>query len=383
MKFVFLLLSTCFICQFSWSQATKDSTAASDSALLKQIEEQMNNNQPPATPPTQQVRSSLTFNPDLGVIGDFQGSYTSQGNKNFDLYLNETELSLQAAVDPYIRADFFLTLGRDPVTGKYGAAVEEGYLTTLSLPARLQLKAGKFRQAVGRINSMHPHALPFIDMPNAFVNYFGEEGLNDEGISLSWLLPNKKFYQEAIFQLTSGFSESPAFARSAGNHLIYLGHLKNFFTLTDNATLELGLTGISGPNDSARTTNIAAADLTYKWKPVQLNTYHSLTWQSEFFYSNAGMPGNIGSQNSFGLYSYLQYQLASRWFLTGRYDYAQKPYDNSIVENAFSLTGGWYATEFSKMELEAKTTSSNVQSSYFQAWLRWIFVIGAHGAHQY
>lgn len=383
MKLAFLFLSTCFICQLSWSQVTKDSTAASDSALLKQIEAQMNNNQPPATPPTQQVRSSLTFNPDLGVIGDFQGSYTSQGNKNFDLYLNETELSLQAAVDPYIRADFFLTLGRDPVTGKYGAAVEEGYLTTLSLPARLQLKAGKFRQAVGRINSMHPHALPFIDMPNAFVNYFGEEGLNDEGISLSWLLPNKKFYQEAIFQLTSGFSESPAFARSAGNHFIYLGHLKNFFTLTDNATLELGVTGISGPNDSARTTNIAAADLTYKWKPVQLNTYHSLTWQSEFFYSNAGMPGNIGSQNSFGLYSYLQYQLASRWFLTGRYDYAQKPYDNSIVENAFSLTGGWYATEFSKMELEAKTTSSNVQSSYFQAWLRWIFVIGAHGAHQY
>jgi hypothetical protein len=383
MRFAFLFLTMCFIYQLSWSQVIKDSTALSDSALLKQIEAQMNNNQPPPTPPTQQVRSSLTFNPDLGVIGDFQGSYTSQGKKNVDLYLNETELSLQAAVDPYIRADFFLTLGRDPVTGKYGAAVEEGYLTTLSLPGRLQLKAGKFRQAVGRINSIHPHALPFIDMPNAFVNYFGEEGLNDEGVSLSWLLPNKKFYQEAIFQLTSGFSESPAFARSAGNHFIYLGHLKNFFTLTDNATLELGLTGISGPNDSARTTNIAAADVTYKWKPVQLNTYHSLTWQSEFFYSNAGMPGNIGSQNSFGLYSYLQYQLASRWFLTGRYDYAQKPYDNNIVENAFSLTGGWYATEFSKMELEAKATSSNVQSSYFQAWLRWIFVIGAHGAHQY
>jgi hypothetical protein len=383
MRFAFLFLTMCFIYQLSWSQVIKDSTALSDSALLKQIEAQMNNNQPPPTPPTQQVRSSLTFNPDLGVIGDFQGAYTSQGKKNVDLYLNETELSLQAAVDPYIRADFFLTLGRDPVTGKYGAAVEEGYLTTLSLPGRLQLKAGKFRQAVGRINSIHPHALPFIDMPNAFVNYFGEEGLNDEGVSLSWLLPNKKFYQEAIFQLTSGFSESPAFARSAGNHFIYLGHLKNFFTLTDNATLELGLTGISGPNDSARTTNIAAADVTYKWKPVQLNTYHSLTWQSEFFYSNAGMPGNIGSQNSFGLYSYLQYQLASRWFLTGRYDYAQKPYDNNIVENAFSLTGGWYATEFSKMELEAKATSSNVQSSYFQAWLRWIFVIGAHGAHQY
>ena len=75
------------------------------------------------------------------------------------MYLNETEISLQATVDPYARADFFVSFGRDPVTGKYGATVEEGYLTTLSLPAKLQLKAGKFREAVGRINPTHPHAL--------------------------------------------------------------------------------------------------------------------------------------------------------------------------------------------------------------------------------
>jgi hypothetical protein len=289
---------------------------------------------------------------------------------------------LQAAVDPYLRADFFLTFGRDPETGKYGAAVEEGYLTTQSLPAGLQLKAGKFREAVGRINAIHPHALPFIDMPNAYVNYFGEEGLNDEGISLSWLVPTKKVYQELIFQLTSGYSESPAFARSASNRLMYLSHLKNFFTLNDNATLELGITGISGPNDSARVTNMASADLTYKWKPVKMNTYRSLTWQSEFYYGSAGMP-DAKPKKSFGLYSFVQYQLAKRWFLTGRYDYAQKPYAKTTVENAYSLTGGWYATEFSKLEFEAKATDINTGPSFYQAWLRWIFVIGAHGAHQY
>jgi hypothetical protein len=89
------------------------------------------------------------------------------------------------------------------------------------------------------------------------------------------------------------------------------------------------------------------------------------------------------SVNSFGLYSFLQYQLAKRWFLTGRYDYAQKPYDKNIVEQAYSLTAGWYATEFSKIELEGKTTDDNIEKRYYQAWLRWIFVIGAHGAHQY
>src|SRR5215467_11551818 len=195
------------------AQVPADSTAA-DSALLKQIEQQMQGTPQPTAQPSQQGRSGLTFNPDIGVIGDFQGSYISKGKRNFDAYLNETEVSLQATVDPYLRGDFFVSFGRDPVTGKYGVEVEEGYLTTLSLPAQLQLKLGKFREAVGRINSTHPHALPFIDLPNAYVNSFGEEGLNDEGISLSWLVPNKAFYQELVFQTTSGYTDAPSFSRS-------------------------------------------------------------------------------------------------------------------------------------------------------------------------
>jgi hypothetical protein len=374
------VLGAIVLSKISAAQVPADSTAA-DSILLKQIEQQMQGNAQ-SQPQPQQTRSTLSFNPDIGVIGDFQGSYISRGKRNFNAYLNETEISLQATVDPYVRADFFLSFARDPETGKYGAEVEEGYLTTLSLPAQLQLKLGKFREAVGRINPTHPHALPFIDLPNAYVNYFGEEGLNDEGLSLSWLVPNKKFYQELVFQATSGLSESPSFFRRETNRFIYLGHLKNFFTLSDDATLELGFTGITGPNDSSRTTSIGAADLTYKWKPVKMNTYRSLTWQSEFYYSRANLSDNF-SINSFGLYSFLQYQLAKRWFLTGRYDYAQKPYDKKIVEQAYSFTGGWYATEFSKIELEGKTTGYNTDKRFYQAWLRWIFVIGAHGAHQY
>ena len=54
-----------------------------------------------------------------------------------------------------------------------------------------------------------------------------------------------------------------------------------------------------------------------------------------------------------------------------------------LLNRLYSLTAGWYATEFSKIELEGKTTDDNVENRYYQAWLRWIFVIGAHGAHQY
>jgi hypothetical protein len=356
-----------------------DSIAKPDSVLLKQIEQQLKSSG--QTSPPVQVRTSPSTLPDISVVGDFQASYKNNVKRNFDAGINEAELSLQSVVDPYARADFFITLGRDPATGRFAADLEEGYLTTLSLPAHLQLKVGKFKSAMGRINPVHSHALPFISLPNAYENYFGE-GINDEGMSLSWLVPNPVFYQELVVQFTDGPIDNPSFSRSVGNTYLELAHLKNFFDLSANATLELGFSGITGANFFNLRTNIAAMDLTYKWKPVQFNTYQSFTWQSEAYFSNANISkDNI--VNSFGMYSFINFQFSKRLFFTGMYSYSNKPYSASTVENSYSVTIGWYATEFQKLEIEGKTTSSNMEREQNQILLRWIFVIGTHGAHQY
>ena len=351
MKKIFLLVLYSISIIPAYSQT--DSTA-SDSLLLLQIQNQLKIPELTNTIPS---RGSVSANPDISVIGDFRTNYQSNYSRHFNANLNETEISFQSVVDPYVRADFFVSLSRDQETGTFDAGIEEGYLTTLSLPAHLQLKAGKFKQMLGRINFLHPHALPFIDMPNAFVRFFGEEGMNDAGLQLSWLLPNRAFFQELTVELTDGPHESPSFIRSSGNNFIGLTHLKNFWDLTSNATLEFGLTGISGPNVSNKITSIAAADLTYKWKPVKFNTYKSVTFQNEFYYSHS--PSMVNTINSIGFYSMLLMQVTKRTFLTGRYDYTNKPTSNKFVEEAGSLTVGWYATEFQKIEFQAKTTSAN------------------------
>jgi hypothetical protein len=356
-----------------------DTIARTDSALLKQVEQQMKNSEP--SPQPVQVRTAPSTLPDISVIGDFQASYRNNVKRNFNAGINEAELSLQSVVDPYARADFFFTLGKDPVTGKFSEDLEEGYLTTLSLPVHLQLKVGKFRSALGRINPVHPHALPFISLPDAYVNYFGD-GINDEGVSLSWLIPNSLFYQELVVQFTDGPIDNPSFSRSVGNTYFELAHLKNFFDLSANATLELGLSGLTGANFYNLRTNIAALDLTYKWKPVQFNTYKSFTWQSEAYFSNANISKDT-VVNSFGMYSFINFQFSKRLFFTGMYSYSNKPYSAKTVENAYSATVGWYATEFQKIEIEGKTTTSNMEKEQNQILLRWIFVIGTHGAHQY
>jgi hypothetical protein len=356
-----------------------DSIAKPDSILLKQIEKQLNSSQTSSSPI--QVRTAPSTLPDISVIGDFQGSYKNNVKRNYDAGINEAELSLQSVVDPYARADFFFTLGKDPTTGKFTEDMEEGYLTTLSLPAHLQLKVGKFKSAMGRINPIHSHTLPFISLPDAYESYFGE-GINDEGVSLSWLIPNSLFYQELVVQVTDGPIDNPSFPRSVGNTYLELVHLKNFFDLSPNATLELGFSGITGHNFYDLRTNIAAMDLTYKWKPVQFNTYQSFTWQSEAYFSNADTL-NHKVVNSFGMYSFINFQFSKRMFFTGMYSYTNKPYSASTIENSYSATIGWYATEFQKLEIEGKTTSSNMGKEQNQILLRWIFVIGTHGAHQY
>ena len=319
----------------------------------------------------------------MSAIGDFRALYQSPAHRHADAEFHEAEIALQSVVDPYARADFFLSIARDPATGKFGIDLEEGYLTTLDLPVDLQLKAGKFRSTFGKINNIHPHALPFIDVPNVYANYFGEEGLNDEGLSLSWLVPNPlEFYQELTIEATRGPAESPSFALSPVDRFLYLGHLKNFWDLTDNATLEVGMSGVTGSNDAGFTTVIGGVDLTYKWKPLQFNTYQSLVLQAEALWSNKKVSTHE-KVKSWGMYGLATYQLSKRWFLTGRFDYSNKPDNALFVERAYSGTLGWYATEFQKVELEFKAATSNAFADTWQLVLRSVFVIGAHGAHAY
>jgi len=379
-QYLLFVISTCI---WLGAYAQQDSSAVKDSLLLLQLQSQMQ----PAPAPAQ-TRSPVSANPDISVIGDFRGFYQSNLNRQFGAELHETEFSFQSVVDPYIRADFFYSVTHD-TAGGFQSEVEEGYLTTLSLPAHLQLKAGKFRQTFGRINPVHPHALSFIDMPNAYVHYFGEEGLNDEGLSISWLLPNHAFFQELTVELTDGQKDGVSFVKSSGNDFMKLAHLKNFWDLTSNATLELGLSAMNGANPNGFTSTMLAADLTYKWKPVQMNTYRSFTFQNEFYYSQAKVASDT-TVNSVGAYSMINLQIAKRTFVTARYDYSNLPDNKDFVEQAYSLTFGWYATEFQKIELEGKIVSANeaiasnnFYKDYNQVLLRWIFVIGSHGAHQY
>src|SRR2546427_13136433 len=91
---------------------------------------------------------------------------------------------MQAIIDPYARADAFISFGET------GVNVEEGYVTFTSLPAGLPMKVGKMRAEFGKVNTIHNHALAFIDRPLVTNNLIGlGEGIDEPGRLLSPLRP--------------------------------------------------------------------------------------------------------------------------------------------------------------------------------------------------
>lgn len=389
-----LFLSTFLPAQEAAPDSSKP--AAAESTLEAELAEALGMDSTAVPPGGTVVQNRRILNPEISVIGSFLGSGTEKGAvvKQYDGGLSEAEFSFRGYVDPYSRADFYVGFGRereDPFSGpdsgaaesgEFEAELEEAYFTILALPFGLQLKGGKFRSSFGRINLFHPHALNFLDMPRMYVNYFGEEGLNDRGLSLSWLIPNPlNFYQELTVEVTSGSVEGPSFT-GGGNDLLYLAHLKNFFDLNQNTTLEVGLSGISGVNDPAgRKTQIGGADLTLKWKPLRASRYRSFEWMNEALFSKRD--SGAETINSWALYSFMRYQLSKRWFAGLRYDYSQFPENGDIAEKGYSAILNFQATEFQKLELQFQHGEPAEQDNFYRVLLRVVFVIGAHGAHQY
>jgi hypothetical protein len=77
--------------------------------------------EPAAQLPSYNPAASKVFNPDMAVIGNFLGAVGKNDvNPTPALRLDEAEATFQAVVDPYARADFFMTFTPESVD------VEEG-----------------------------------------------------------------------------------------------------------------------------------------------------------------------------------------------------------------------------------------------------------------
>lgn len=339
--------------------------------------------------------SSKVFNPDIAVVGNFTGAV---GENEIDprpsLSLQEAEASLQAIVDPFARADFFLTFSPEEV------GVEEGYITFTSLPAGLLMKAGKFKASFGKVNTLHPHLLPWIDLPLAVTNLLGgEEGFNDAGVSVSRLFPNSLVFVEATGEVYRGEVES-LFAAPRRQDVALVGRVRAYRDISESTNFELGGSVARGTNDTGPGfhTTLYGADLTLRWRPLRRAIYRRLMLRSELFWSRreqtevvaepgAGQDGPevLGrlTARGFGFYASAEYQLGRRWFAGARYDSSERALDPSLRDRAGSALLTYRPSEFSQVRAQLRRTSYAEGPEANELLFQFLFSIGAHGAHPF
>ncbi len=358
--------------------------------------------------------AAKVLNPDISVIGDFVGAAGNHGGRATpSLEMHESEVGFQEVIDPYARADFFLSFGEK------GVNLEEGYITFTSLPAGLQLKAGKMRAAFGKVNTTHNHVLPWIDRPLVTQNLVGgEDGINDAGLSLSRILPAPKgLFLEGIAQVFRGDSDG-VFSATRRSNVSAVGHLHGYRDLSESTNLDFGASYARGHSPFSDGINqLYGADVTLHWKPLRRAIYHSFVARSEFIWTRTSVGSADLPAKPFGFYVSGDYQLNRRWILGARFDRSQRGQclptvpettsacpDPSITPASFFTpvysavsrgnlpllqdTGGsilltYLTSEFSLLRTQFRRTSYGEGRTANEFLFQFQFSMGAHGAHPF
>jgi hypothetical protein len=331
------------------------------------------------------LSNSKVFNPDIAVIGDFLGaSGRNEVNPSPALEMHESEASFQAVVDPYGRADFFVSFGEE------GVELEEGFLTFTELPGKLLTRVGKMRAAFGKVNALHNHVLPWTDRPLVINNLVdGEEGIDDAGISVARLIPAGTLFLEATGQVFRGDS-GELFRSSKRGDLSYVGHLRAYHDITESTNVDLGASYAYGHNpvgivsdvDLGRfTTKLFGADMTLRWRPLTRAIYHQFIGRSEVIWSDRGQFG--GRERSMGYYVSGDSQFARRWFVGGRYDRSDHADDAALLDKGASATLTYWPSEFSQVRGQYRHIDYADGPAANELLFQFQFSIGAHGAHPF
>lgn len=324
-------------------------------------------------------QTSNYFNPSVSVIGNFLGVAGQNHVATLPTAaLRESELGLQAVVDPYMRADFFISFGEHDVS------VEEGFATFTSLSGGLLAKVGRMRAGFGKINTLHLHVLPWPDEPLTVVNLLGgEEGWIGTGVSVARLFPLPgDTFSEATVQVFQGTADG-LFEAKKRSDLAYNGHYRVFRDLTESTNLDLGLSygvGHNGTSDSALT-RLEGTDFTLRWKPLQHGNYRSASLRGEVIRSRRDQPG--GRQTAVGWFLSGEYQLAKRWFVGARLEAAERAADAARRDTGQAMTLTFWPSEFSQLRGELRRRHYSLRDTANELLLQLQFAIGAHGAHPF
>jgi hypothetical protein len=310
----------------------------------------------------------------------------------------QLEMSVGTVVDPYLRFNGHIVFTPSEVE------IEEAYVTTLDLPANLQVRAGQFLTRFGRLNSTHPHAWDFADQPFVLSRVFGGEGNRGLGLEVSWLSP-LPWYLEVVSSATDARGEGTArsFLGAESRRVEspfdfqFTGAVKQFFPFSDDLSLLWGLSAATGPNASGSSSrsNIFGTDLYLKYRPTAVADGTVVSLQAELLYRRRQIPDE--RLTDLGGYAQALWRFSKRWATAARYEFgtpahgrdglvAEDPLDPEWISTRQRLSANvtFWPTEFSRLRLQAATDRAGWRDERdYSVFLTLEAVMGAHGSHAF
>jgi hypothetical protein len=377
--------------------------------------------------------AQTSINPDISAIGTFN-TYTNfikdtpeYGKLNFDT--PDFELFVDGYLNPYALAAFNVAFHE----GEFHA--EEIYARVVrGLPLDVQIKAGKYLLGFGKINTIHPHAWSFIYRPLYQQIYFGDEGFNDIGADVSFILPTGDIYTTLDLGIFKGDAlihehqhedeheseEEGHYEMDRGNSPIFVGRLGSFFSVGDFSNIEIGLSGSYGvhsevdfytsddsttlPDNKSLKYFYGGLDFKYKYRP---DSYTSFTLQGEALVNrrNVLREDDFGLDvqediNTFGAFIYMDFQFNKIFSVGAKYDFTygiigDEPNYSTLAnddENKTSGIEGWFGYYPFEETLALRLGVQHLIFNYENGTerdgettinLQLIFSLGPHKAHPF
>ncbi|HEV8321625.1 MAG TPA: hypothetical protein VG389_08435 [Myxococcota bacterium] len=345
--------------------------------------------------------------PNISAIGNFYAAYFS-GDPTFrfghdpastGFGLQELEIGIQSVVDPFFRADIFLS-----INFQEGLDIEEAYLTSLfAMPLGLQLRIGEFLTKFGRFNPRHLETWTFADQPLPYRRFIGGEGLRALGIEVSSLLP-LPIYTELIVAVQNSSNEqsfggTDSFLGSAGVGFMESARLAFAFGGVDDAFGgTFGFSAAAAPNvltaaGFTERSAIFGADFFIRIRPRGVMRWVDVT--AEYLLRTAQVPGALVVEG--GFYGEVAWRITRNYEVALRGDHVGAPgavvYDPARPTDPYTPadeTRGtaaftFYPSEFVRLRLQYSIglLEGRADNPYNEAMVVLKFNVGPHGAHPF
>ncbi len=340
------------------------------------------------------------FNPSISVIGDVLGQYGinvpakpekpgahEHGFSN-GVNVRELEFEFRGAIDPWADALAVIAIEQHEVN-HFHVGIEEAYARLKKWPGidvapfGIEVRAGKFRTALGRMNRIHLHNIPQITYPLAMRVFLGDEGYASQGLSFngSWAFSQKSALSWSLEGIAG--SKLPMQDKGAKEMPSGIAHAWWHQELAPTHFLDIGASSLIGRNgkEDSGVFWLGAGDIHYSYLPTGYGQNPFFLTGSEMYIVNK----NVDGRWPLGNFTWLQMKMLGSSFVGLRYDIAPKEEKLNKFQHALGAYVGLYTTEFMRFRLGYEHVMPDVHSfaGDHRMMLSMNFILGSHPVEPY